>query len=75
MTLDSEILNQAIKLTTLGMGIVFGLLIVLTSVVYAIGLINKIESQKNKKNEIKKNYAIAAFAAVSAIKTRQSQEK
>ena len=28
MTLDSEILNQAIKLTTLGMGIVFGLLIV-----------------------------------------------
>ena len=73
--LDSEMINQAVKLTFLGMGIVFALLIVLTSLVYAIGLINKYELRNRKKNATSKNYAIAAFAAVSAIKARQSQKK
>ncbi len=75
MILDSEIINQAIKLTLLGMGIVFALLIVLTLLVYAIGLINKYESRNIQKNTNSKNYAIAAFAAVSAIKAKQSKNE
>ena len=75
MILDSEIINQAIKVTLLGMGIGFALLIVLTLLVYAIGLINKYESRNIQKNTNSKNYAIAAFAAVSAIKAKQSKNE
>ena len=68
-------INQAIKLTFLGMGIVFALLIALTLLIYAIGLINRYEFRNRQKDSDSKNYAIAAFAAVSAIKAKQSQEK
>ena len=75
MILDSEIINQAIKLTFLGMGIVLALLIVLTLLVYAIGLINKYESRNRQQDANSKNYAIAAFAAVSTIKAKQSKNE
>ena len=75
MILDSDMINQAIKLTFLGMGIVFALLIALTLLIYAIGLINRYEFRNRQKDSDSKNYAIAAFAAVSAIKAKQSQEK
>lgn len=73
--LDSDMINQAVKLTFLGIGIVFALLIVLTLLVYAIGVINKYGFRNIKKHADSKNYAIAALAAVSAIKQKQPKEK